>query len=113
MVWLGFASTALILLYPTYFDTRFLLPIWPALAVDLGHRLSDMLAHFRVLPRIMLGGGLATGVVAACRAVIHAPTISTYWNTAALIDDLVLRYQVSNIGNVGNCTGGTSAKRDS
>jgi hypothetical protein len=103
MAWLGYGSAAFVLLYPTYFDTRFLLPIWPVLAVDVGRRLTGMLADFHVTPRIILGGGLAASVVAACALVACAPTTRTYWNTAALIDDLVLRYQVSNLGNVGNC----------
>ena len=35
--------------------------------------------------------------------VAQTPAITTYWNTAALIDELVREYGISTLGNVGNC----------
>jgi 4-amino-4-deoxy-L-arabinose transferase-like glycosyltransferase len=48
MAWLGAGIAGIILLYPTYFDTRFLLPIWPVLAVAMGCWLSVQLAHSQI-----------------------------------------------------------------
>jgi hypothetical protein len=103
MARLGAVTAAVILLYPSYFDTRFLLPIWPVVAVELGRRISVMLPRFHPVTRIILGGGLAVGVIGAATTVVREPTVTTYWNTAALLDDLVKEYGISNLGNVGNC----------
>jgi len=103
MASLGAFTAAAILLYPTYFDTRFLLPIWPVLAVDMGRRFAVMLRRFQPMPRIIVCGGLAAGVIAAALMVARQPTITTYWKTAELIDGLVQEYRISNLGNVGNC----------
>jgi 4-amino-4-deoxy-L-arabinose transferase-like glycosyltransferase len=103
MSWLGAGTAATILLCPSYFDTRFLLPIWPVLAVDLGRRLSAALPRFPRTPRVLLGGGLAACVMTAAFMIAQTPTITTYWRTTALIEDLVREYGISTLGNVGNC----------
>ena len=103
MAWLGALIAAGILLYPGYFDTRFLLPIWPVIAVDLGRRCSVMLPRLERVPRIILAGGLTASLIAACIAVVRVPTIPTYWKTSDLIDALVREHGISNLGNLGNC----------
>jgi hypothetical protein len=103
MAGLGAVTAAAILLYPSYFHTRFLLPIWPVVAVELGRRFAVMLPRLHPITRIILGGGLAMGVICAASSLVREPAIRTYWNSATLIDDLVAEYGISNLGNVGNC----------
>jgi Dolichyl-phosphate-mannose-protein mannosyltransferase len=102
MAWLGAGSAATILLWPLYFDTRFLMPIWPVVAVDLGRRLAVMLPRSPRPQRAIFAAGLAISVICAAIAVVRAPVVPTYWNTAALIDNLVREYGTATIGNVGN-----------
>jgi Dolichyl-phosphate-mannose-protein mannosyltransferase len=85
-----------------YFDTRFLMPIWPVVAVDLGRRLAVILPRSRRPQRVIFAAGLAISVICAAIAVVRAPVVPTYWNTAALIDNLVREYGTATIGNVGN-----------
>jgi 4-amino-4-deoxy-L-arabinose transferase-like glycosyltransferase len=89
MAWLGLGSAATVLLFPLYFDTRFLMPIWPLIAVDLGRRLALSFPRFQRPQRMLLTGGLAVSVMSAAMAVVRAPVVPTYRNTAALIDNLV------------------------
>jgi hypothetical protein len=103
MAWLGAGTAMVILLFPTYFDARFLLPIWPVLAVDLGGRLAARFRRFPLIPATALAAGLMVGVVSAASTVASTPTITTYWNTAGLIDGLVRDYQIHTLGNVGCC----------
>jgi hypothetical protein len=103
MAWLGAGTATAVLLYPTYFDPRFLMPIWPVLAVDLGSRFSRASPRFPLVPRIVLCAGLAASVTSAALLVVQTPRLTTYWNTAALLDDLVRKYGTYTLGNVGNC----------
>ncbi len=103
MAWLGAGTGAVVLLWPSYFDSRFLLPIWPALAVDLGTRLRAVLTQLDFTPKVLVGLGLAASMLAAPIAVMGETLNPTYWKTAALIDNLVARYRITNLANVGNC----------
>jgi 4-amino-4-deoxy-L-arabinose transferase-like glycosyltransferase len=103
MAWLGAGTGAVVLLGPSYFDSRFLLPIWPALAVDLGTRLTSTLTRLDCAPRFLVGFGLAASVLAAPVVVAREPFNPTFWSTTRLIDDLVSRYGIANLVNVGNC----------
>jgi hypothetical protein len=105
MAWLGAGIASAVLLCPAYFDTRFLLPIWPVLAVALGTGVSLQLTVLRVLPRLLFGMGFAVSIACATAGVIREPLFPTYWKTTAFIDDLVTRFGVSNLLNVGNCAG--------
>ena len=51
----GAGTAAAILLCPSYFDARFLLPIWPVLAVDLGTRLRSLAEPARSVPKVLVG----------------------------------------------------------
>jgi hypothetical protein len=105
MAWLGAGIAAVSLLLPAYFDTRFLLPIWPVLAVALGTGVSLQLTKLRAIPRSLIGIGFVVSIACATVAVIREPLFPTYWKTTAFIDDLVTRFGVSNLLNVGNCAG--------
>jgi 4-amino-4-deoxy-L-arabinose transferase-like glycosyltransferase len=103
MAWLGAGIAAAALLYPAYFDTRFLLPIWPVLAVAIGSNMRSRVVRLPPMPKILLEVGLAASVLLAVANVAREPLFATYWGTTGLIDDLVKRYGVSNVLNVGNC----------
>jgi 4-amino-4-deoxy-L-arabinose transferase-like glycosyltransferase len=103
MAWLGAGIAAAVLLYPAYFDTRFLLPIWPVLAVAIGSSVHLSAIRLPAVPKTVLGPGFAGSLVLASLAVAREPLFATYWETTAFIDDLVKRYGVSNLMNVGNC----------
>jgi 4-amino-4-deoxy-L-arabinose transferase-like glycosyltransferase len=103
MTWLGAGTGAAVLLLPSYFDSRFLLPIWPLLAIELGRRFAIMMTGFTAIPRSLVSGGLAASVLLACASIVGQPSIPTYWRTASLIDHLVSQYGVATLGNVGNC----------
>jgi hypothetical protein len=104
LVWASAATAAVLLLIPVYFDVRFLLPIWPALAVDLGRRSASWRSpHGTLAPRVLFGSGLAAAIANAIFMVATAAPIATYWQTATLIDGLVNDYKIATLGNVGNC----------
>jgi hypothetical protein len=103
MAWVGAGIAAAVLLCPTYFDCRFLLPIWPVLAVAIGSRLSLQLTRLPAVPRSLIGLGCALSLVFASAAFAREPLFRTYWKTTVLIDELVSRFGVSNLVNVGNC----------
>ena len=78
-----------------------------------------MLPRFHLIATNHSWRGPGRRVVSAAFSVARAPAITTYWNTAALIDDLVREYGISTLGNVGNCaewnvckTGLTNELRD-
>jgi Dolichyl-phosphate-mannose-protein mannosyltransferase len=103
MAWLGAGIAAAVLLYPAYFDTRFLLPIWPVLAVAIGSSVHLFAFRLPAIPKSVLALGFAGSLVVACLAVAREPLFTTYWETTGFIDDLVKRYGVSNLMNLGNC----------
>jgi 4-amino-4-deoxy-L-arabinose transferase-like glycosyltransferase len=103
IAFLGAGGAAIALLYPAYFDTRFLLPIWPVVAVAFGSRMSLPYFGLPALAKASLGLGFAGSLFFASMAVAREPLFPTYWSTTALIDNLVKRYGVSNVVNVGNC----------
>ncbi len=105
MAALGAGIAAAILLYPTYFDTRFLLPIWPVVAVAISSWLCVQVTRIPFVSRSILGLGLAVSVACAGATAAGGSAFPTYWKTTALIDDLVIRYGVRTLVNVGNCPG--------
>ena len=103
MAWLGAGIAAAVLLYPAYFDTRFLLPIWPVLAVAIGECLHRSAIRLAAIPKTLVGLGFAGSLLLALLTVVREPSFTTYWETTGMIDELVERYGVSNLLNVGNC----------
>jgi len=100
---LGLVSGAAILLVPSYFDSRFLLPIWPAVAACLGPVLRDAIGR-RVRPLALATAGLlAASVHASAGELARERPSETFWGARALIDRLVADYRVKIIDNVGNC----------
>jgi hypothetical protein len=98
----GAASGAALLLVPAYFDPRFLLPVWPASAVGLGAWLRRWADRVRG-GTLLAHAALAAGLVASAGSLHREPATTTYWNARSLIDELVARHGVANLGNVGNC----------
>jgi 4-amino-4-deoxy-L-arabinose transferase-like glycosyltransferase len=96
-------SGALILLYPSYFDARFLLPICPALAIVLGWGLYSVGGLARPGFLVVVGAVLCAGVFQSASQLAHQGRTATYWPAARLIDDLVERHGVAVLANVGDC----------
>ena len=95
-------SGTAILLIPAYFDPRFLLPIWPGLAVVLGGRLGRLISGGAPAPAAVACGLLGLGLVLSAGRLAREGETTTYWATARLIDRLVAEHRVATIGNVGN-----------
>jgi 4-amino-4-deoxy-L-arabinose transferase-like glycosyltransferase len=93
---------AAVLLIPPYFDTRFLLPLWPALAVVVGGVVPRLIASTSNAWRTALGAGLAAGVAVSMFGALAEPLATTRWGLAGLIDQLVARHGVSSLANLGN-----------
>jgi hypothetical protein len=94
-----------ILMVPPYFDTRFLLPVWPALAVVLGGGLATGFAKLTRGLRFVYGAALASSVLFSAIRLVSEPVSTTCWNASTLIDQLAGRLGVSNLANVGNIEG--------
>ncbi len=99
----GAASGAVILLYPPYFDPRFLLPVWPALAVCLGPVLRDATARRSRPGALATFALLAASLFASADRVGREERSRTFWGVPGLIDHLVADHLVANIYNVGSC----------
>ena len=96
---------------PTYFDTRFLLPDWPVLAVAIGSGTQPSARAAPAYSQGLLGVGFAASLLFATAAVAREPLFRPTGRPTGLIDDLVSRYGVANLLNVGNCPAGTCARR--
>jgi hypothetical protein len=91
-----------ILLVPAYFDSRFLLPLWPSLSVGLGGRFASVLIRLGTLPRLTMYAGLAGCLAASAISFWREPLTTTPWAAAALIDRLVREHGIKTLANVGN-----------
>jgi 4-amino-4-deoxy-L-arabinose transferase-like glycosyltransferase len=95
-------ASAAVLMVPSYFDTRFLLPLWPALAVVLGGEAARFFAVATPAGRTLIGAGLALGLGTSAAGFAREPIATTCWDAARLIDRLVARHGVATLANVGN-----------
>jgi len=93
---------ATILMIPPYFDSRFLLPIWPAAAVVLSGRLAVSRPAWTPAGKAVRTAGLAASVALSALFLVNEPVANTYWRAQALIDSLVSRYAIASLANVGN-----------
>jgi 4-amino-4-deoxy-L-arabinose transferase-like glycosyltransferase len=91
-----------VLMVPSYFDTRFLLPLWPAVSVALGGATARLVANLGFVPRMLAGAGLAASVLISTVGLAREPIAPTYWSATKLIDRLVSLHGVSILANVGN-----------
>jgi hypothetical protein len=90
------------LMVPAYFDTRFLLPLWPSIAVALGGALAQAFRGLTFGPRVAIGAALAASLAASIAGVVGEPASTTCWAARGLIDQLVSHYGVATLANVGN-----------
>jgi hypothetical protein len=93
---------ATVLMVPAYFDTRFLLPIWAALAVVLCGPAARSFAASPPAGRCLIGAGLTIGLCTSAAGFAREPVATTYWDAGPLIDELVARHGVATLANVGN-----------
>lgn len=104
LVFVGAGSAASVLMLTSYFDPRFLLPIWGALAVCVARLIQLASARLGSISTGLAIALLATGVYRSVDALCSEPRTRTYWTAQALIDELVVEHNVKTIGNVGNCS---------
>ena len=98
------ASRRSCLLYPDVL--RYALPLAHLAGPGGGHRVASSVCSsrgFQPSRRSLVGLGFAGSLVCSTAAVAREPLFPTYWKTTGLIDDLVNRFGVSNLVNVGNC----------
>jgi 4-amino-4-deoxy-L-arabinose transferase-like glycosyltransferase len=91
-----------VLIIPAYFDTRFLLPLWPSVAVALGGALARGFRGWNFRPRAAMGAAIAASLAAAIVGIVSEPASTTSWAARGLIDRIVSRYGVASLANVGN-----------
>ena len=87
---------------PSYFDTRFLLPIWPSIAVAAGVWLARRLTTWPAALRFSAILTLAAGLATSADYVLREPRFETPWAAAGLIDELVAKHGIRNLANVGD-----------
>jgi 4-amino-4-deoxy-L-arabinose transferase-like glycosyltransferase len=91
-----------VLMFPPYFDTRFLLPLWPALVVVLSGGAARAFAGAARKPRLAMGAGLIAACLISAVGLVRSHVTATSWDAAALIDELVSRHSISTLANLGN-----------
>ncbi len=91
-----------VLMIPAYFDSRFLLPLWPSIAVALAVALAQACRGLTLKPRVAIGAAIAASVAASIAGLVGEPASTTCWAARGLIDQIVSRYGVANLANVGN-----------
>jgi hypothetical protein len=99
------ATAAGVLLIPAYFDSRFLLPLWPSLAVALGGTTKRWLAILTPMSRVAAASALLASLAVSTLGVVREPVETTCWAAGELIDLLVARHGVAFLGNVGDTPG--------
>jgi 4-amino-4-deoxy-L-arabinose transferase-like glycosyltransferase len=67
------------LMIPAYFDTRFLLPLWPSIAVALGGALAREFRTLTFSPRAAIGTAFAASLAASIVWTVGEPASTTYW----------------------------------
>jgi hypothetical protein len=95
------AATCLLLI-PPYFDSRFLLPLWPSLALALGGTLASAVRGQSLAPRLATCAALFVSLAASALGLAREPVSTTYWSAGELLDRLVTRHGAANLANVGN-----------
>ncbi len=93
-----------VLMIPAYFDTRFLLPLWPAIAVAVGGALAEVLSGLALRPRAAIAAAFGCCLAASAAVAVGEPAATTCWAARGLIDQMVNRYGVTTLANVGNIT---------
>jgi hypothetical protein len=95
-------TAAGVLMIPAYFDSRFLLPLWPSVAAALGGALADTSRGLTFRPQVAIGAALAVSVAASIAGVAGEHASTTCWAARGLIDQIVSRYGAATLANVGN-----------
>jgi hypothetical protein len=98
----GFTLGAIVLLVPSYFESRFLLPAWPAMAIVIAAGLE----HFglpgrswrRAVPQVVLLSALGWSINIFCNQHCWV----TYWSLEGVMQQLVRDHGVKTLGLLGN-----------
>jgi hypothetical protein len=93
---------AILVLLPDYFETRFLFPVWPALAIVIAAVLHEFSARGRpwrrTVPPLVLALALGSSLSTECRA--HGSV--TYWQLEGVIQRLMRDHGVKSLALLGN-----------
>jgi len=103
MTGLSIAFTLAFLCVPSYYETRFLLPLVPTVAVLLAWIVAasvrDSGTAWKWLAHVLVFATLAYSFVWVYRANLHPPVV--YWDAKEILERLAT-YHVKRIGNIGN-----------
>jgi hypothetical protein len=104
MALLGLVIFATTLLFPSYYETRFLLPAWPAVAVVIGARCCAAAESLGTRWKVGLAGLLALSaaysLVVVDRERLQTRS-TTYWDAGSAVAELATEHGAHTIGNVG------------
>jgi hypothetical protein len=104
MALLGLVISAVTLLFPSYYETRFLLPAWPAFATVLGARCCAAAESLGTRWKAGLAGLLALSaaysLVVVDRERLQTRS-TTYWDAGSAVAELATQRGAHTIGNVG------------
>ena len=128
MTLLGIANGLLLLLPPSYFETRFFLPIWPCTAVCLGLVFRQFVSDPPRLKKLapicgLLTLGLAGSVTTLFRldlpisrskderwCILVDHSTRSAWNLTETLERLIPEHGVKRVGNIGDCSYWNSTK---
>jgi 4-amino-4-deoxy-L-arabinose transferase-like glycosyltransferase len=99
---IGFALGAAILLRPSYFEARFLLPAWPAMAIVVGAFLQGFIGESRPWRSAVTASVLAISLGWSIASLYGQPRRVTYWNLDGVIQKLVTEHNVTTLGALGD-----------
>ena len=98
----GFVVGAILLLLPDYFETRFLFPAWPAMAIVIAALLQEFSTQGRpwrrAVPPLVLALALGSSINAEC----HEHRWVTYWQLEGVIQKLMRDHGIKSLALLGN-----------
>jgi 4-amino-4-deoxy-L-arabinose transferase-like glycosyltransferase len=97
-----FALGAIVLLIPTFFDSRFLVPAWSAMTVVLAALLDRFSLEGRrwrrAAPFVLVGAVMASTIT----AFVDQHRWVTHWNLEGVIQGLIRQHGVRTLASLGN-----------
>jgi hypothetical protein len=106
----GTAFGAAILLVTTYFESRFLLPVWPAMAIVIGALLQRFMSEGRPWRSVATASVLAIGLGCSTTSLYDQPRRVTDWNFGGIIRSLAANPNIRNLGVLGDTPDWNSSK---
>jgi hypothetical protein len=98
----GAAFGAAILLLTSHFESRFLLPVWPAMAIVIGALLQGFMSEGRPWRSVATASVLAIGLGCSITSLYGQPRRVTYWNLGGVIQRLAANPNIRTLGVLGD-----------